>query len=200
MSNNVNVAIEIFKTHEGLLRSSEAQNLGIHPEIINTMLERDLITKEERGLYRLVEKRLDADPDIINVAKLMPKAVFCLLTALNFHEMTTQIPRKVYVAIPRGYREANISHPPLEVVMFSKKPYEAGVEEHNLSGVLVSIYNEPKTVTDCFKFRKKVGENVAIEALKDYLERDNHDIQLLLKYAAINRVKKVIEPYLKALT
>lgn len=199
MSTNVDIAIEVFKANEGILRSSEAQKLGIHPETINTMLERGLIAREERGLYRLVDNVLEADPDIVNVAKLMPKAVFCLLTALSLHEMTTQIPRKVYVAIPRGYRRAEISHPPLEIVMLSTKPYEAGIERHKIGGAFVSMYDKPKTVTDCFKFRKKIGENVAIEALQEYLKEDDHDVHLLLKYAAINRVKKVIEPYLKAL-
>jgi predicted transcriptional regulator of viral defense system len=199
MSSNIEKAIEIFEAHMGILRSSEAQKLGIHPQIINRMVERGLLTKEERGLYRLASKEIETDPDLINVTKLVPKAVFCLLTALSFHEMTQQIPRKVYVALPFGYREPDISHPPLEIVNLSKKPYKAGIERHNLSGVSVPIYNEAKTVTDCFKFRRKIGENVAIEALKEYVRRDNHDIQLLLEYAKINRVKNVIEPYLKVL-
>lgn len=199
MPTNTQKAIEIFKTHRGILRNSEAQKLGIHPQTLARMLDRGQLTKEERGLYRLADSEIDADPDLINVAKLVPKGVFCLLTALSFHKMTTQIPRKVYVALPFGYKGPDISHPPLDIINLERKPYKAGIEEHNLGGITVPIYSEAKTVTDCFKFRRKIGENVAIEALKDYLGRDTHDIQLLLKYAAINRVKKIIEPYLKAL-
>jgi len=199
MPSNIQKAIEIFESHKGILRSSEAQKIGIHPQTINRMVERGLITKEERGLYRLTDKEIEADPDLINVAKLVPNAVFCLLTALSFHEMTQQIPRKVYVALPFGYKEPDIFHPPLEIVNLSERPYEAGIERHNLSGVAVPIYNEAKTVTDCFKFRRKIGENVAIDALKEYLRRNNRNIQLLLEYAKINRVKVVIEPYLKVL-
>jgi predicted transcriptional regulator of viral defense system len=196
---NIQKALEIFRDHHGILRSSEAQNLGIHPETINRMLERELITKEEKGLYKLAEKQIETDPDIINIAKLVPKAVFCLLTALSFHDMTREIPRRVYVALPFGYKAPDISHPPLEVVNLSQKPYEAGIENHILSGVTVPVYNEAKTVTDCFKFRRKIGESIAIEALKEYLKRDDHDIQLLLEYAKINRIKSRIEPYLRAL-
>jgi predicted transcriptional regulator of viral defense system len=199
MPTNIQTAIEIFKTHRGILRNSEAQKLGIHPQTLARMVDRGLLTKEERGLYQLADNEIEADPDLINVAKLVPKGVFCLLTALSFHKMTTQIPRKVYVALPFGYKSPVISHPPLDIINLEEKPYKAGIENHNLGGIAIPIYCEAKTVTDCFKFRRKIGENVAIEALKDYLGRDNHDIQLLLKYAAINRVKKVIEPYLKAL-
>lgn len=199
MSSTVRKALEIFRTNNGILRSSEAQDLGIHPETINRLAERGLITREERGLYRLADLQIETDPDLITVAKLVPRGILCLLTALNFHEMTTQIPRKVYVALPFGYKGPEIAHPPLEIVNLSQKPYEAGIEKHELSGVVVSIYDEAKTVTDCFKFRRKIGENIAIEALKAYLERGHRDIQLLIEYARINRVRNLIEPYLKAL-
>jgi len=199
MPTNIQKALEIFIANNGILRSSEAQKLGVHPETINRLVERSLITKEEKGLYRLIDKEIEEDPDIINVAKLAPKAVFCLLTALSFHGITREIPRKVYIALPLGYKEPDISHPTLEVIHLSQKPYEAGIESHNFSGVAVSIYNEAKTITDCFKFRKKIGENVAIEALKVYMQRHNHDVQLLLQYAKINRVRKIMEPYLRAL-
>jgi len=199
MLSNIKKAIDIFESQRGILRSAEAQKLGIHPQTINRMVERGLLIKENRGLYRLADREVETDPDLINVAKLVPNAVFCLLTALNFHEMTLQIPRKVYVALPFGYKKPGITHPPLEIVNLSKKPYETGIERHILDGVAVSIYDEAKTVTDCFKFRRKIGENVAIEALKEYLRRENTSIQLMLEYAKINRVKNVIEPYLKIL-
>jgi predicted transcriptional regulator of viral defense system len=199
MNDHVSRAVEIFEEHHGVLRSAEAQTLGIHPQTIRRMVDRGLLLREEKGLYRLPDTPIDADPDLVSIAKLAPKAVFCLLTALNFHHMGREIPGKVYVALPFGSKMPAISHPPLDVVHLTEKPYAAGFEKHNLSGVDVSVYDEAKTVTDCFKFRKKVGENVALEALKEYLQRDNPDILLLLEYSEINRVKTRIEPFLSAL-
>jgi predicted transcriptional regulator of viral defense system len=199
MSSNINKALEIFKNNNGILRSSEAQKLGINPMTIARMLENGLISKEARGLYRLSDSDIEGDPNLINVAKLVPKAVVCLISALSFHEMTTQIPRKVYIALPREYKSPSIEYPPIEIFYLSDKPYKAGIEEHEIGGISVAIYNRAKTVTDCFKFRSKIGEDVATEALKDYLRDENRSIEQLLRYATINRVKKRMEPYIKAL-
>ncbi len=199
MSTNIEKAIEILNAHEGILRSSEAQKLGIHPQTLSRMHARGLIVREERGLYRLPDREIEADPDLVTVAKLVPKGVFCLLTALDFHGLTSQIPRRIYVALPFGYKAPSISSVPTVFVNLSDKPYHAGIEEHNLDGVIVSIYDAAKTVADCFKFRRTIGEDVAIEALKDYLQSRDRIIRLLLEHARIDRVENVMQPYLKAL-
>jgi predicted transcriptional regulator of viral defense system len=199
MSNSIDKAIEIFELHNSILRSSEAQRLGINPRTLAKMLETGIVTKEERGLYRLTDSQPDGDPNLINVAKLVPKAVICLISALSFHKMTTQIPRKVYIALPREKKAPYIEYPPLEIIYLSRRPYEAGIEKHERDGVSIAIYDQAKTVADCFKFRKKIGEDVALEALKEYLGEEKRDLNSLLEYARINRVRTIIEPYLKAL-
>jgi predicted transcriptional regulator of viral defense system len=199
MSNSIDKAIEIFELHNGILRSSEAQRFGINPRTLARMLETGIVTKEERGLYRLTDSQPDGDPNLINVAKLVPKAVICLISALSFHKMTTQIPRKVYIALPREKKAPDIEYPPLEIIYLSRRPYEAGIEQHERDGVSIAIYDQAKTVADCFKFRKKIGEDVALEALKEYLGEEKRDLNSLLEYARINRVRTIIEPYLKAL-
>ena len=192
-------AIAVFRDNGGLLRSSEARRLGIHPQTLKRMTDEGIFEKLERGIYHLKGFELQGDSDIILVAKLVPKAVFCLISALKFHNMTTQIPRKLYIALPQQVKEPVIQHPPLDIVWLSEAPYKAGIRQYAIGSETVRVYVRAKTVTDCFKFRNKVGEDVAIEALKDYLQQPDRDIPDLLEYAGINRVRFIVETYLKVL-
>jgi predicted transcriptional regulator of viral defense system len=192
-------AIAIIRDNGGLLRSSEARRLGIHPQALKRMADEGILEKPERGLYHLKGVELQGDFDIVLVAKLVPKAVFCLISALSFHNMTTQIPRKVYVALPQQVKQPVIEHPPLDIVWLSDAPYRAGIRQYAIGSETVRVYVRAKTVTDCFKFRNKVGEDVAIEALKEYLQLPDRDIPELLEYAGINRVRPIVVSYLKVL-
>jgi len=192
-------AIAIFRNNGGLLRSSEARRLGIHPQTLERMADQGILEKLERGLYHLKGFGLQGDSDMVLIAKLVPKAVFCLITALSFHNLTTQIPRKLYIALPQWVKAPAIEHPPLDIVWLSETPYRAGIAHHAFGSETVRVYDKAKTVTDCFKFRNKVGEDVAIEALKDYLQLPDRDIPGLLGYGGINRVRSIIETYLKVL-
>jgi predicted transcriptional regulator of viral defense system len=192
-------AIAVFRDNGGLLRSSEARRLGIHPQTLKRMTDEGIFEKLERGIYHLKGFELQGDSDMVLVAKLVPKAVFCLVSALNFHNMTTQIPRKLYIALPQQVKEPVIQHPPLDIVWLSDAPYRAGIRQYAIGSETVRVYDKAKTVTDCFKFRNKVGEDVAIEALKDYLQQPDRDIPDLLEYAGINRVRFIVETYLKVL-
>lgn len=200
MSKAFEIAREIFLQHNGILRSKEARRLGIHPQTLSRMLEAGLLVKEERGLYRLVEIQLTGNADLIQVAKLVPDGVICLLSALTFHNMTTQIPHRVYLALRQDMKKPRFQYPPLEVVWMSGNSYSAGIEKRDLDGVVVPIYNREKTVADCFKFRNKIGLDVAIEALEEYLRQTDRSIDILLQYSRIDRVRNVIDPYIKALT
>lgn len=191
-------AVNIFKDHNGILRTGQAKKLGIDQPILIQMCEEGLLVKEARGLYRLADLPPLSNPDIVQVAIRVPNSVICLISALNYHQLTTQIPYRIYIALPQNTKSPRIYYPPLDIVYLSKKPYFAGIEEHILDGVSVKIYNREKTITDCFKFRKKIGLDIALEALKDYLRQPNRDIQGILNYARINRVEKVIRPYLQA--
>ena len=121
-----------------------------------------------------------------------------MISALNFHNLTTQIPYRVYIALPQNTKSPNLDYPPLDIVYLSSKPYFAGIDEHLIDGVLVKIYNQEKTVSDCFKFRNKIGKDVALDALKDYLSLPARQISLLLEYSRINRVENIIRPYIEA--
>jgi predicted transcriptional regulator of viral defense system len=191
-------AVNIFKNHNGILRTGQAKKLGIDQPILVQMCEEGLLVKEARGLYRLADLPPLSNPDIVQVAMRVPNSVICLISALNYHQLTTQIPYRIFIALPQNTKSPRIDYPPLDIVYLSKKPYLAGIKEHILDGVSVKIYNREKTITDCFKFRNKIGLDIALEALKDYLRQPNRDIQGILNYARINRVEKVIRPYLQA--
>jgi predicted transcriptional regulator of viral defense system len=162
------------------------------------MLDCGLLVKEGRGLYRLAKTPPLSYPDLVQIALRVPEAVISLISALDFHHLTTQIPHKVYVALPKSIKRPRLDYPPVDVIWLSEKPYRAGVEEHRLDGVSVRIYGAAKTVADCFKFRNKVGEEVALEALRNYLRRPGADIEALLGYARIDRVEKTMLPYIRA--
>jgi predicted transcriptional regulator of viral defense system len=189
----------IFYKNGGIMRSSEARREGIHPQTLSRMVETERLVKEERGLYRLAEIELSGNADLIQVAKLVPRGVVCLISALSFHGLTTQIPHKVYLAIPQAMKKPKLSYPPLDVVWLSSQVYSAGIESHELDGITVRIYNREKTIADCFKFRNKIGLDVAIEGLKEYLRLADRSIDVLMHYAAVDRVQKVMQPYLAAL-
>ena len=190
-------AEKILRENNGILRASEAVELGIHLTTLQRMVEDGYLIKDARGLYRLADVQL-GDPDLITVSILVPKSVICLISALSFHNLTTQIPRRIYIALPRSVKTPKIEYPPIEAIHLSKGSYQAGIEEHILDGIAVCIYDKEKTIADCFKFRNKIGLEVAIEALQDYLTLSDKNFSKLAKYSKINRVKNVITPYINA--
>jgi predicted transcriptional regulator of viral defense system len=198
MRDSFEMALAIFRVHDGLLRTGQAKRLGIDPKTIAEMTDAGLLDKLGRGLYRLAELPPLDYPDLVQVALRVPKAVICLVSALAFHDLTTQVPHRVNVALPQSVRRPRLKMPPLDVVWLSEEAYEYAMETHKLDGVDVPIYSKEKTVADCFKFRNKIGLDVAIEALKDYVGQGGVDVQALLDCARVDRVEKVIEPYLEA--
>ena len=152
-----------------------------------------------RGVYRLADGSPLGNPDLVTVATRVPGGVICLISALAFHELTTQIPHEVHVALPRGAEEPRLDHPPIKTYRFTGEAFTEGVETHELDGVIVRIYNPEKTLADCFKFRNKVGLDTVVEAVRFYRERKRVKVDDLMRYAAICRVKKIIRPYLEAL-
>jgi predicted transcriptional regulator of viral defense system len=190
---------KVFEKHNGLLRVSEAIRLGIPEHIVYEMVQKGDLVKEARGVYRLADSDPLGNPDLVQVSLLVPKGVICLISALYFYEITTQIPHSVYVALPQNAGRPRMAYPPLEVFWVTTSLHSVGVDEHVLDGVKVKIYNREKTIADCFKFRKRIGEEIALEALKDYVNQPKLDVHRLLEYARINRVEKLMTPYLKSL-
>lgn len=190
---------KIFSNHKGILRASTAIELGVPKHVLYEMVKTGELVREAQGIYRLSETDMPGNPDLVNLSLRVPRAVFCLISALYFHELTTQIPHQIYFALPRDVKTPKIQYPPISVFHFSEESYQAGIVEHELDGVKVKIYDREKTVADCFKFRQKVGMDVALEALKDYISQPNLNVSLLMKYARVNRVEKIMRPYLEAL-
>ena len=189
----------VFTANSGILRASKAIELGVPKHVLYEMVKTGELVRESQGIYRLSETPMPGNPDLVNLSLRVPKAVFCLISALYFHELTTQIPHSISFALPRNVKTPKINHPPIWVFHYSQESYQAGIVEHDLDGVKVKIYDREKTIADCFKFREKIGMDVALEAVKDYLRQPKVNVSNLLKYARINRVEKVMRPYLEAL-
>jgi predicted transcriptional regulator of viral defense system len=192
-------AIKLFKKNQGLLRTTEAMRLGIHPRILYQMRDEGLLEQLARGVYRLIEVPDFSEPDLILVSKKIPHGIICLISALAYHEITTQIPHFVYIAIPNKSRTSTLDYPPIRHFRYSEKVYAAGVETKLIGGYPVKIYNVEKTLADCVKFRNKIGMDIVIEALKMYCKRKNTKIDKLYEYAKINRVEKILQPILETI-
>jgi len=192
-------AKEVFHRHGGVLRTSEAIRSGIHPRTLYAMRDAGVLERLGRGLYRIADLPPLGNPDLVAVALKVPTGVICLISALAYHELTTQIPHEVYLALPRGAEPPRLDHPPVRVFWFTGKAFTEGIDTPELDGVAVRIYSAEKTLADCFKYRNKIGLDTAIEALKRYVSSRRVQVDKLMAYARICRVEKVIRPYLEAL-
>lgn len=195
----ISEAIKIFKQNGGILRTSEALKEGIHPRTLYYLRDSDIIEQLSRGVFCLVEMPSITEPDLAIVALRVPSAVICLVSALAFHELTTQVPHKVSIALRKGAETPRIDFPPVTVHRFSKLAYESGIEEKNINGIKIRVYSPAKTIADCFKARNKIGMDIILEALKIYRTNDYFDPDILFEYARICRISNVIKPYLEAI-
>jgi len=195
------IALQIIKELGGVVRTSKALRAGIHPRTFYSLRDQGAVETLSRGVYRLADLPAISNPDLILVASRVPQAVICLISALSFHEMTTQVPHKIFIALRQGIKAPKIDFPPLSVHLFSETSFEAGINIHEIDGVAVRIYSPEKTLADCFKFRNKLGMDVVLEALKMYKNRQSKmNIADLIKYARICRVERVMQPYLESIT
>jgi len=157
-----------------------------------------------RGLYRLGELPPLSEPDLATVAMRIPQGVVCLISALAYHEMTTQIPHEIHLALPRTARHPKLAYPPLRIFRFSHEAFEAGIETHIIDEIPVRVFGPEKTLADCFKYRNKIGLDVALEALRFYRGTSptgghrGSRLQAVLEYARVCRVEQVMRPYLEA--
>ncbi len=176
---------------------SEAISHGITRYMLYSLRDRGVLEQISRGIYRLVELPPISNPDLVTVSLRFPNSVICLISALSFHEMTTQVPHAVYLAVPRDSRLPSLDFPHVQSHRFSNASFKAGIDEYQIDGALVRIYSPEKTLIDCFKFRNKIGMDVFLEALQLYKNRRNFEIGQLLNYAKICRVEKAMKPYLE---
>jgi len=196
----VQEALALFRTHGGLLRTKEAQALGIHPRTLYHLRDTDELEKLSRGVYRIADLPPLENPDLTIVAARSEAARICLISALDFHDLTTEVPHAVDIALPKDRRPPKLDYPPVRVFRMSGGSLREGIEHHDIDGADVKIFGPAKTVADCFKFRNRIGQDTAIEALRFYLEKRPGTIQDLIDYSRICRVESIITPYLEALT
>ena len=192
-------ALDTFRAQGGILRTRDAIRAGIHPRTLYALRDAGDIERLSRGLYRLASAAPLGNPDLVAVALRAPEGVICLISALAFHELTTQIPHEVYLAIARGSEPPRIDYPPVRTHWFSGESFSEGIESHRLDDVRVRIYSREKTIADCFRYRNKIGLDTCLESLRFYKQQRRIDVDSLLRYARIRRVTRVITPYLEAI-
>jgi predicted transcriptional regulator of viral defense system len=183
----------------GLVRPADLEAKGVSRAQLYRLVQKGLVERQSRGLYVARRHPITAEHALAQVAKLVPAGVFCLLTALRFHELTTQSPAEVWIAIPEKARKPRLDYPRLRVARFSGAALTEGIETHRVEGVPIRVFSAAKTVADCFKYRNKVGIDVAVESLRDFGRRYRGGATELAHFARVCRVARVMQPYLDAI-
>jgi predicted transcriptional regulator of viral defense system len=182
-----------------VLRPRDLEPAGIPRVYLKQLIESGEILKTGRGLYVHADTALTENHTLAEAAKLVPKGVVCLLSALRFHDLTTENPSEVWLAVPRETRRPKSGVPALHTMQFSGAAMTSGIEKHIIEGVSVPIYSVAKTITDCFRFRNRIGVNIAVEALRDAWQNKKTTSDELWRYAKICRVLNVMRPYFDSL-
>lgn len=192
-------AIDIFCAHYGILRTNQALEEGIYQKTLYSLKEMRLIEPLTRGVFRLVDHELPPHLDLITISLLRPNTIFCLITALDFHNITTVIPRAIYIALAQGEKPPRIEGHKIRAFYYTKSQLKYGLETHDIAGFKIQLFSPEKTVVDCFKYANKTGLDVAIEALKMCITDRNSKPLDFLRFARLARVNKKMQPYLQAL-
>ena len=185
---------------KSVFSAADAALSGVHSQVLTRMVAEGRLERVARGRYRLPDAPLTEHHNLALVAGGVPDGVVCLLSALFFHGIGTQVPSRVWIALDRRARKPAQEWPPMRVVRFSGEALTEGVEAHTVEGVAVRVYSVAKTVADLFKYRNKLGLDVALEALKEVWRSGHLDVDQLMRFARICRVERVIRPYLESVT
>ena len=196
---NLSSAIVQFEKSGGTMRTSQARDVGIAPRTLYWMRDNGYLDRLSRGVYHLRTHPLPANPDVVAVMQRIPKAVLCLVSALEYYDVGTQIPGPIQIALPKGTKTPKIDRPRIKVFRMSDRSLNEGVARVEIGGTMIAIFNLAKTVADCFKFRNNVGLDVAVEALKEVVGTRRETPAEIIRYAKINRVDSVMRPYIEAL-
>jgi predicted transcriptional regulator of viral defense system len=183
----------------GMVRPRDIEAIGLPREYLIRLHRQGKLNRSGRGIYTVPDADVTERHSYAEVAKRVPEAVICLLSALAFHEIATQSPPSVWIALGKGARRPVLPSPSLRIVRLSGPSLTEGIENHQVEGVPVHVYSAAKTVADCFKFRNKIGLDIAIEALKDCLRQKKASINEIYRCAKICRVSNVMRPYMEAL-
>jgi predicted transcriptional regulator of viral defense system len=191
--------VDFLKKKGGIASYADIMQAGFNKALLKSIMNSGRILKVDRGLYRLSEGFTIPNPDLVVASIKIPKGTVCLLSALAFHEATDEVPRYVYIAIPRGSHANKIKYPPVKIYRFAPNAWRTGIEKHKIGKYEIKVYSLAKTVADCFKFRNKIGIDVARQALKVALEERGVEPTEIMKYAKICRVHRIIKPIIEAM-
>ncbi len=192
------MALKLIK-EKGVIRPRDLVEYNIPREYLSRLQDQGIITRSGRGLYEMNDIEISENHTLAQVQKRVPHGVICLLSALQFHEMTTQMPHAIWMAIETGARKPKIDDQQMQFIRLSGKSFSEGINAYNVENVEVSVYSVAKTITDMFKFRNKIGLDAAIEALRECLGRKKCPVEELWYFADVNRVSNIIKPYIEAL-
>lgn len=182
----------------GVITAGDARRAGIHSQQITRLVAAGILERIARGQYRLAERPVTEHHALVVAARAVPRGVICLLSALNFHGIGTQLPPDVWVAIEQRARKPAISQLPLAVVRYSGAAFSDGIESHRIEGEAVRVYSVAKTLADLFKHRNKIGLDIALEALRDAWRERRFTMEALDRAAQVCRVERVMRPYVEA--
>lgn len=195
----VEEACKVIARSGGTIRTADAIQAGIHPEVLYRMRDTGIVEPLARGLYRLAESPELGSPDLVTVALKVPKGVICMISALSFHRITTQIPHEVDIALVRGSESPRLNDPPIHIYWSVKHILECGVEEQLVDGKRLRVHSPERALVDAFRFRNKIGFDVAMESLRLYRDRYPLRVDRIMEYAGVCRVAGVIRPYLEGI-
>jgi len=182
----------------GIVRPMDLENRGVPRGILYQLVRDGQVERQARGIYVASQHAYSAEYSLAHVAKRVPAGVICLLSALRFHELTTQNPAEIWIALSQKARKPRLEYPRLRIARFSGPALSQGIETHRIEQVEVRVYSAAKTVADCVKYRNKIGIDVAVEALRDYQRHYRGGANELAHFARICRVSRVMQPYLDA--
>ena len=185
---------------QNIIRPCDIEKFNIPRMSLSRLIDKGIFEKIGRGLYRLTDADYSEYETLKMVSIKVPQSVFCLLTALEIHQLTTQLPREVWIAMPTGSHKPTIDYPPINMVTYSKTALTSGIETHKKDNVSIHVYSIAKTIADCFKHRNKIGSDIAITALKEAIEKNRVSNDELWHFAKICRVSRVMQPYIEALS
>jgi len=188
----------IFENRYGYAYLKELKKQGIHTDIIRRLMQDGAIEKVKAGLYKLSDMPVLSNQGMIDVCMAMPKAVVCLHSALSYYDLTTALPSVIMMALPRESKPVKLAYPPTQIFYFSQKNYQMGIERVATKAGIFAIYNIEKTIVDCFRYRHKLGMQVALEGLRNYLKKPGYNMNKLIKYAKAGRMLRVMKPYIEA--
>ena len=190
--------LHFIRKQGGYVQTHELIRHGVHTRDIKRLLNMKKIERVKAGLYRLTNLEYTPEHEYVELCLAIPKAVICLYTALSQYELTTYAPTAIMISLPKGYHAPKIEHPPFVTYRFSVKQYQAGIQKIRSGAGLYRIYDAEKSICDVFRFRRKLGDDTAKEALFEYLNRKSKDLEKLVRYSKLCRVYNIMKPYMEA--